>query len=380
MENEAGRLKDCAKCGACNSVCPVYAVKLNESWSPRGRLALLSSILAGASADSETAAPGLAERLKGCALCGRCDSRCPAGLRPTEFIYSGRAAIVRAGRKGRLLLKLAARIALSNPARAIMAAKAGMRFNFIRSAMPFPIEFPGHPLRNELQVVKPARAIGRVAVFAGCAANYLMPDIGESLINLLAALGYEVVLPRAEACCGAPLRALGLEDEAKELAERNIGIFGKLNAEAVISPCPTCTYALKEQYKNLLGKGIPEAVEAVEFLSGVLDLDKLRSASGKGEDTLWHTPCHLQYGLKANPATMLESLGIEAAPDGCCGFSLSITSKELAGEFLARRVDALKKHNQIITSCPACILQLKKGGLNATHIVKLIEKRLLPSG
>ena len=75
------------------------------------------------------------------------------------------------------------------------------------------------------------------------------------MINILLKSGYEVIVPGGEVCCGMPLRALGLEEEARELAKRNMRIFGKLKAEAVLSLCPTCVSVIKTNTQRLLTAG-----------------------------------------------------------------------------------------------------------------------------
>ena len=59
-----------------------------------------------------------------------------------------------------------------------------------------------------------------MAIFTGCSINFLYPHLGVSLINILLKAGYEVVVPSGEVCCGMPLRTLGMEDEAIELAKK----------------------------------------------------------------------------------------------------------------------------------------------------------------
>src|SRR3990172_6362531 len=100
------------------------------------------------------------------------------------------------------------------------------------------------PFRREEQVFKVQKKRGRVAIFTGCSINFIFPNLGESLINVLQKFGYEVVLPKGETCCGNPLRSLGLEEEAVEQAKKNYRVFSRLKVEAVLSLCPTCTLTL----------------------------------------------------------------------------------------------------------------------------------------
>ena len=101
--------------------------------------------------------------------------------------------------------------------------------------------------------------------------NFLYPHLGEALINVLHGLGYEVILPAGEICCGVPLRTLGLEEEAKRLAKKNLDAFSRLHVEAVVCLCPTCTHALKSDYPKMIGEGIEKVSDISTFFVDKLD-------------------------------------------------------------------------------------------------------------
>jgi glycolate oxidase iron-sulfur subunit len=337
---------------------------MNESHSPRGFLMLLRNFYSGVL----PASGKLSGRLMSCALCGLCDASCPTGLKPSEFVYAGRAALRKAYWRKFFLIRTSLKVGLRHPAIGLKLARlAGL-------------ELPRYPLRDELHVIKPQKTLGRVAVFAGCGANYLMPPVGISLINILTTMGYEVVLPRGEVCCGAPLRGLGLKEDAESFAHRNMEAFGRLNVEAVLSPCPTCAHVLREQYKALIGEGIEKAAPATQFIAAKLK-EKIISGSAGWQDRklpftklLWHEPCHLKYGLGFDSSALLELLGIRRAPEGCCGFGLFLTDRKLSEKMRAERARALQGADTVVTSCPSCIIQLGKAGIKTAHIVEIIEE------
>ncbi|MDA8091108.1 MAG: (Fe-S)-binding protein [Nitrospiraceae bacterium] len=370
-------LEDCARCGSCKARCPLYDMTGNEAFSPRGRLMLLRGLAQGGIPPSE----GLLARIFSCTLCGRCDVSCPVGIKPTEFIYRGRDALRKLDSK-RLLTRTALRVGLGRPALGMSAARfiTGFKHDLLRRIVPrLPqgLNIPERQLKSGHQVITPKKAVGRVAVFAGCAANYLMPETGEDLISMLLAAGYEVVLPGGEVCCGMPLRGLGLADEAGKFAEKNLEIFGKLNVEAVVSPCSTCAYMLKKRYPELAGGAVDNAMDAVEFLLGA---DRFKPGPGMAEKAgprlIWHEPCHLKYGLGFNAGPFLRLLNIDKPEDeGCCGFGSFLTDKETSQELLSKRVEVYKKDAGIVvTACPGCRIQLESGGLKTMHILELMEK------
>ncbi len=379
-------LEDCARCGSCKARCPVYELTGNEAFSPRGRLMLLRGLAGGATPPTE----GLLGRIFSCTLCGRCDVSCPVGIKPTQFIYRGRDVLRKLDSK-RLLTRTALRAGLNRPALGMNAARfiTGLKHDFLKKLVPrLPegLSFPGRQLKSGHQVITPRKAVGRVAVFAGCAANYLTPGTGEDLISILVAAGYEVVLPGGEVCCGMPLRGLGLENEARRFAEKNLEIFGKLNVEAVVSPCSTCVYMIRKRYPELAGGGVENAMDAMEFLlsPGRLDLGPVREKttarpeSGKRPEAnklIWHEPCHLKYGLGFNAGLLLELLNIERTKEeGCCGFGAFLTDKETSRELLLKRVSAYEGADMVVTSCPACRIQLESAGIKTAHILELVEE------
>jgi glycolate oxidase iron-sulfur subunit len=377
-------LAKCVRCGTCKAFCPTYEEAASETMGARGRLALLWGVASGTISPS----PGLIDRIFSCTLCGACYGLCPAGVDIKEVIYHGRT-ILRNDDKRRRFIRRLVDFSVKKPKLSFrlvrLAQHMGMPYLLKKGLVPFQLELPDRCLRDMVKVVSAPRKKGRVALFTGCMVNFVYPNLGESLINVLHALGYEVILPATEVCCGAPLRSLGLEEEAMQLARKNVQLFSKLNVEAVLSLCPTCTLTIQREYPSLIGEGINKAQDISGFLVDRLELPAMPPVSPLVRKAIYHDPCHLKYGLsiEKEPRKIISDMGIElirTPEDRCCGFagSFCFTFRELSQQILNT---CMKQYiptgaEVIITSCPGCILQLSKScnDIPVLHLVEVIEE------
>jgi glycolate oxidase iron-sulfur subunit len=378
-------LSKCIRCGSCKAFCPTYDEDSTEAMGARGRLALLWGFSSGQLAPS----PILNDRIFSCTTCGACSGLCPLGIDIKEVVYHGRSLLKNSDKKRRYL-RFLTRFSTKRPNLSfrLLSIIQHILFPYLskKGLIPFNPELPEHHLKDRLQVYTVSKKKGRVAVFTGCTINFLYPYLGESLINVLHRLGYEVILPSGEVCCGAPLRTLGLEKEAIELAKKNLGIFSRLNVDAVLSLCPTCTLAIKVEYPKLIGEGIDKAVDISSFIIDKLDPSQFSFlSSSKG--AIYHDPCHLKYGLgiEREPREIIENIGfdlIETEGTRCCGFAgvFSLSYKKLSQGLLNKCImDYTKREAEmIITACPGCMIQLTKGIKNkpVLHLIEVIEEAM----
>lgn len=372
-------LAHCVRCGSCKAPCPTYDNDPSEGMGARGRLVLIRSLLAG---DLEPSA-SLNERIFSCILCGACSGACPLGIDIPEAIYRGRS-LLRESDKKRNLLRTVAKFSVKWPALSFRIMKMSQSFLLPLLArkgfIPFYPDLPNAPFRDMGQVHRVRTKKGRVAIFTGCSINYLFPSLGESLINILQRLGYEVVLPKGEVCCGSPLRALGLEAEAVVLARKNYQVFSKLKVEAILSLCPTCSLTLKSEYPKLIGHGLEKAMDISSFLG-----DKLEATGPIGKTAVYHDPCHLVYGMGVTkePREIIAKAGfqlLDAGTSECCGFGGVFCSsyQGISQSLLQKSADKLlkTKADAVVTSCPGCLLHLGRN-INdrpLLHLVELIEE------
>lgn len=377
----------CVRCGSCKAFCPTYGEEASEGMSARGRMMLLKQFMEGTLEPSEL----LDERVFSCILCGACNSHCPLGISVTDAIYEGRRVLRTFDRRRRLL---------SHGAQ-VLFKKASFGFKLlkllevtgeilpVRKLRPFRllndfnINIPDTSLREEGVLFRATKPRGRVAVFGGCTANFLYPHIGRSLIGTLNAMSYDVVLPKGEVCCGAPLRGLGLEEDAAQLAERNLTIFQRMNVEAIVGLCPTCVHYIKLEYKKLAGAGMENAMDVSQFLGSRLpELMNGRVRVQKALRVAYHDPCHSSYHLKVKhePRQMLTALGFDLldTEQGCCGFggTFRVLYQNLSESMLEKRADVYREADMIVTSCPNCILQLKSriNDRKIRHLVEVIDE------
>ncbi len=398
-------LAQCAQCGACTAVCPVYRVTGRESLTARGRLHLLARLN-----DPEA----LGELLSRCLLCGNCKRTCPRGIDLVSLTVSARAEW---GKKGgpSVLAGFLARQALAHPALAAALAKAakplglaaelpmdsGLRLKLTGTVSPLPA------LDASLNGgAPPIRSPRRPALyFPGCLATHLYPEIGPATARIIAHLDdFRLLTPDDLSCCGLAAQSAGDLDQARTLACRNLARFASLGGEEeatapIITTCASCYAALKG-YPGLLADDPVWRPAAEAFASRVWELSAFILAHGSRltpgfreaspvRTVVYHDPCHLRPTITRQPRQLLDlapGLRRLELPHGvqCCGqgglfrlahprLSLAIR-KPLIEDFLTTGAELA------VSSCSGCLLQwqqgLKASPAQVTHLALLLDSQL----
>lgn len=373
-------LSRCVSCGSCKAFCTTYDNSPNEGMSARGRITLLYAYEKGRQPISKL----LNERIYSCTLCGKCMKNCPLDIDIREIIYHARANLQESD-KERRFLRYIMKLMMRSPNLIYKMYHFIYNNIFIEAIKekinPFKIELPQKTFREKFNVITPQRKIGRIVIFSGCAINYIFPHIGESLIKILFKMGYEIIVPKGEVCCGTPFRTLGLENEAIKLAKKNVCLFNKLNAEAIISLCPSCTLTIKNDYPKLIGESINNIVDATYFLYNRMNI---KLSEMKNVKILYHQPCHMKYGIgiENEPIELVKKAGYDIKlprEHKCCGFAglFSLSFSELSNTILNECMNEYAKedYDLISTTCPGCIIQLSKiiNNKPVLHIVEILE-------
>lgn len=387
----------CVQCGKCKALCPTYQESSIEELGARGRAFLLKKLQKGEISLSKR----LYEIIFSCLLCEACNSSCPMQIDITYSIYKSRRNFRHFSKKI-LILSLILKILSKNYAytHSILKMLKSLEkipkirelntLNYLTKRL---VNLNEPPLYSENFLYRATNPKGRIAIFTGCIVNFIYPSLGRSLIRLINKLRYDVILPKGEVCCGAPLLELGLEEEAFENAQRNMKIFKNLKVESIISICPTCIHFIKNIYKRYTNQSIFNSFEVSQFLSeeasGLFELLEQRDLQKswkitkyKEAYTIFHDPCHSKYSLNITnePKNLLRALGINIAEpknSGCCGSGgiFGFLFRDLSDSILNRTIESYKKSDTIITSCPNCLIQLqtKFSDKKVSHLIDIIS-------
>lgn len=407
------KLINCMRCGMCLPHCPTYRETFRETASPRGRVALLRKVSEGELAAEER----LLEYLALCLDCQACASACPGGVNAGELVADFKCE--RKGEKGlsfmeelvlrRLVLhpdRLEKAIA---PARLYqklgvqkMVRKLGVMKMFppalqrMEGLLP---ELPGRPLRQTLQEVTPAEGEerGTVGFFLGCVMSLVFSEASLATVRLLSRLGYRVVTPRDQVCCGAPHMLSGDREGVRQAARVNTDLFGALKLDFVVTDCGGCGAELKKYGHHLPGDGKAAAFGAkVRDISEVLAENAERLApllKALPARVTWHDACHIAYcqGIRQQPRKLLKlipGLDFRELPeaDACCGSAgtYNITEPAMSDKVLRRKVENVRKTGaeMVVTANPGCLLQLKKAlaeenpPVPVVHLTELLARSM----
>lgn len=219
-----------------------------------------------------------------------------------------------------------------------------------------------------------------IGLFSGCLVDFVYPGIGEAMIKVLERMGYEVVFPRGQTCCGYPARQMGAPGVMARVARQNIDAFMEIQPDYILTPCPTCTYSLLKIYPELLQEDGQYASRAKLVAAVTMDFsafmfEKVESLNSLAKPNkvkiTYHDSCHLKrsLGIFREPREVIKATGAELvemeAADRCCGFggSYSIKYPELSGHILEHKINNICKTGAdvVAVECPGCLMQIWRG-------------------
>lgn len=218
-----------------------------------------------------------------------------------------------------------------------------------------------------------------VALFAGCAQDFIYPEQLEAAMHTLEGRNVNVVFPQQQTCCGLPLMMMGCADAERDVALQNIQSFDPANVDYILTLCPSCASHLKH-YPKLFPKGDKDNLLAQRFADRIIDYssfmkDVLQIEAKDFRSTAtaaaYHAPCHLCRGLDVHdaPRKLLSIGGLEYVPtkeeEVCCGFggSYSVKFPHISSQILKHKLDAIEESGAdvLVTDCPGCVMQIRGG-------------------
>jgi glycolate oxidase iron-sulfur subunit len=178
----------------------------------------------------------------------------------------------------------------------------------------------------------------KAGYLTGCMTEYVFPELGKKIVDFLTHHGVEVIVPREQGCCGAPV-FLGAGDfeTGRKMADANVKAFQDL--DYVIVDCATCGSAIQDYVKYLADTDERRKAylalrnKVIHITAFLVDVLKLPASAYqatrevKGKTVTWHDPCHLSrhLGVKEQPRQILKSIPDivrrMADADRCCGMA-----------------------------------------------------------
>jgi Fe-S oxidoreductase len=243
----------------------------------------------------------------------------------------------------------------------------------------------------------------KVLLFYTCYANYNDPEVAQAAVEVLERNGVTVVAPPMR-CCGMPSLDGGDIDKCLAEARSNVEALTPWvrDGYTIVSPGPTCTFMLRQEYPELLrtdeAKAVGRAVRDLgEYLFELKKAGKLNRslAHEKPLKIAYHFPCHLKVqkiGLRSRDLLgLIPNVEVETV-DRCCGMDGTWGMKKeyyelslkVAGKATEQIADLAKEargdaeHPEVelavVSDCPLAALQLEKTtGRKAVHPILLLR-------
>jgi glycolate oxidase iron-sulfur subunit len=408
-------IADCVHCGFCLPTCPTYALWGEEMDSPRGRIYLMKLGLDGRAEMNDT----YVSHFDKCLGCMACLTSCPSGVQYDKLIEATRAQVERRHPRSladrwfrRMLFAL-----FPHPRRLRLAAaplwlyqRSGLqwllrrsrllgllpaRLRAMESLLP-PVTLDA--FRPPLPEVVPAQGEkrGRFGLLTGCVQSVFFRHVNEATARVLAAEGYDVVIPAGQGCCGALMVHAGREEEALALARRTIDVFEAAGLDTVVINAAGCGSSMKE-YGHLLRDDPEYAERAKRFSARCRDVSEVLAASEPRAirhpvpvRVAYHDACHLQHAqrVKLQPRAALATipgLQIVEVPDAaiCCGSAgiYNLVEPKPAQDLGDRKVQNVLQTGAeaVVSSNPGCLLQIRAGleragrPMPVLHMVELLD-------
>lgn len=352
IQDELALAQECVMCGICVPYCPTFALSDNEADGPRGRISMVLGLQNGRlSADD-----AVVGHIDSCLGCRACEDVCPSKVQYGRLLDATRAALAQhsftasgpdssdkadngvSNRASRAPWRWLRDQVLSQRPRlrtALTTANAVQRFglgglvdkmtnptlkalwrNRPTSALGPRPRYGLHQARTEAAQGAPR---GRIGLFVGCTGEAMNANAVNAAIRVLTRLGYEVVVPKSQVCCGAMHRHGGEPEKADALASANAKTFASEQVDSIVVVGSGCAAELCEQLPDVAVR------EITAFLAEQAD-EAWPPLTANDALVAIHTPCSqvrvlgeadtTQTLLSRIPGIRLHEL---TENDRCCG-------------------------------------------------------------
>ena len=287
LDNFEYDMSKCIKCKGCTWVdhiympgvtfstrCPSATKYLFDSYGAYGKMRIGLAMLEGRLDYSDE----LLKILYACTLCGACDVGCKRNL-DLEIELTLEALRIKAVRDGKGPM----------PQHKKVAQNILTKHNRFGSP---------HQNRNKWLPagIKPSPK-AEVLYFVGCSASYTSSEIAQATVKILNASGTPFMLMPDEWCCGNVLYSVGMIDEARELARRNIEAVKKTGAKTLLLSCAEGYRMWKVDYPKLLNISTADlgfkVVHLVEYVDELIKKGTLKLANRVNLRLTYHDSCSL---------------------------------------------------------------------------------------
>jgi len=215
-----------------------------------------------------------------------------------------------------------------------------------------------------------------VVFWVGCAGAFdnRYINVTKSFAKILNEAGVKFgVLGNEEKCNGDPARRLGNEFLAQQLIQQNVETFKKYNITKVVTSCPHCLHALKNEYSQF---GLElEVIHHTDYICNLIKDNRIVPKKENKEKITYHDSCYLgRYNsiYKAPREILskipgLDTVEMKRSKDKgfCCGAGggrMFMEETEGKKVYLERTEEALETGAETIASaCPFCMTMLTDG-------------------
>ncbi len=235
----------------------------------------------------------------------------------------------------------------------------------------------------------------RVALFATCLVDTVVPQVAMATARLLERLGHEVVVPPTQACCGQMHVNTGYRREAVPIVANHVRAFA--GAEAVVAPSGSCVASVHHQQAMVARRagehGLADEAQALaerthelsQFLVDVLGVTDV--GAYYPHRVTYHPTCHSLRLLRVGdrPLQLLRAVrGLDLVQlpgaESCCGFggTFAVKNADTSTAMLTDKMAAvLSTGAEVCTAGDASCLMHIGGGLSrlrsGTRTVHLAE-------
>ncbi|AZA11210.1 (Fe-S)-binding protein [Corynebacterium gerontici] len=228
----------------------------------------------------------------------------------------------------------------------------------------------------------------RVALFSTCIGDAMFPDASKATALILSRLGYEVVFPDAQTCCGQMHVNTGYQKEAVPLIRTYVDAFADPSIDFVVAPSGSCVGAVREQHEHVaerygdaaLVDGAKQAAKKTydlpEFLIDVAGTDQLGAFFP--HRVTYHPSCHGLRFIKLGdrPYRLLQNVeGIDLVTlpnaEECCGFggTFALKNAETSAAMVSDKTRNIKSTDaEYVTGGDSSCLMNIAGALSRQHM------------